>query len=319
MYSLGINQEDYNSDGEFIDKDSAYDSDENIKEDIITNSSITYCDFISRFNKFDAKCEDISLKTFENYNFCLNHYKVVLQYNGYVVEDLYINKGTDNFIYEDIFNIEIDKNIDHCNKYDNRLNMDLCLEEDINGVFICNNKIMSGEDLCQDHFDDQQSIIYENFDYDISDFIHIEKRVNKDNIYNSYHYVKDIINIEKKYFYNSLQIYVNNKYKLLLNRKINISKYKKKKKVKNNNIYKNEIYTLCCIDIDIFKENVINISENDRIQKIEEFINMERVDNNIRSKHAYNICRIFGCKFMTSKDFCNKHKIHDKDNFLNNK
>lgn len=90
---------------------------------------------------------------------------------------------------------EIIKNID---KYDNRLNIGLCLEE-YNREFICNNPIIPGDDLCQNHTDDQQTIIYEYFDYITDDILFIEKKLTKEYIQGTYFkYVIDIILIEKE-------------------------------------------------------------------------------------------------------------------------
>lgn len=77
-------------------------------ESIDSCSNIVYCDFIRRLNAFSVKCEEISSKSFENYNFCLNHYIFVLEHNGYIVENNYIITGIDEFVNEDIFNMDVD-------------------------------------------------------------------------------------------------------------------------------------------------------------------------------------------------------------------
>lgn len=63
------------------------------------------------------------------------------------------------------------------------------------------------------------------------------------------------------------------------------------------------------IDINIFNyETNIKSDKTYTIQTINEQIDRERVDDNIRFENAYNICKVFGCMFMTRKNFCSKHK-----------
>lgn len=77
--------------------------------------------------------------------------------------------------------------------------MSLCLEEDEYGVFICDNKVIPGEDLCKKHNDEQQTIIYEYFDYITYDILSIEKRFIREYIQNtSFQYVINLISIEEK-------------------------------------------------------------------------------------------------------------------------
>jgi hypothetical protein len=154
---------------------------------------------------------------------------------------------------------------------------------------------------------------------------------NYDNIFSNYYSNINISNIkiiDKKY---------KNIYPIkLYYGKISIFNFGTFKKCINECIYPAHMYGLCqkCLyveryqnkmkwpdyddhelfnmDIDIFKENIINTIEKDRIQKIEEFINMERIDDDIRNKNAYNICRIFGCMFITRYNFCNNHICYEK-------
>lgn len=109
-------------------------------------------------------------------------------------------EDNNNFINDDINNIDMDyynnknyDNISTINDIDIKFNMNLCLE------YECMNKSALYEDLCQDHIDEQQTIIYEYFDYDISDFIFIEKNIIKEYLYDrSLDYIKDIIYLEKE-------------------------------------------------------------------------------------------------------------------------
>lgn len=100
------------------------------------------------------------------------------------------------------------------NKYDNRLNIGLCLEE-LNNEFICNNKVIFGEDLCKHHNDEQQSVDNDGYIVDkklykkyISDVLYydnlyllnIERKIKKDYKKDiSYEYIIDIVNIEDKF------------------------------------------------------------------------------------------------------------------------
>jgi hypothetical protein len=71
------------------------------------------------------------------------------------------------------------------------------------------------------------------------------------------------------------------------------------------------------IDINIFKYNE-NIKEDDRLKKIIEYMNNERIDNNIRNKSAYNLCKVFECNFITRYNFCRNHIHYEKkENILN--
>lgn len=99
------------------------------------------------------------------------------------------------------------------NKYDYRSNMGLCLEE-LNNKFICNNKVIPGEDLCKYHNDEQQTVDSEGYILDkklykkyMSDLLYydnlyllnIERKIKKDFKKNiSYEYIIDIVNIEDK-------------------------------------------------------------------------------------------------------------------------
>lgn len=141
--------------------------------------------------------------------------------------------------------------------------MNLCLEYD------CMNKSAPYEDLCKYHVDEQQTIIYEYFDYDIKDFIYIENKINKDKIEESYYsYIKDIIKVENKILktFNDNIFYkkVEEKYKLYLFRKID-----KTGTILNSEIdYNKEIKILYNIDPDIFNsENKTDISNSDHFKK----------------------------------------------------
>lgn len=77
--------------------------------------------------------------------------------------------------------------------------MGLCLEEDEYGVFICDNRVISGEDLCKKHNEEQKSIIYEYYDYIINDILYIERKFMTEYIQDTYfQYIIDLINIEKE-------------------------------------------------------------------------------------------------------------------------
>lgn len=114
-----------------------------------------------------------------------------------------------NFIHEDIFNIDIDYYFDdyYINVYEDfdmefdiKDNMGLCLE------YYCFNIKEIDEDLCKHHVDEQKSIneVYYNLDediniYKIKDILNVEKRFIKEYIYYNYiDYVSNIINIENK-------------------------------------------------------------------------------------------------------------------------
>lgn len=132
---------------------------------------------------------------------------------------------------------EISKNID---RYDNRLNIGLCLEEDEYRVFICDNKVIYGEDLCKKHNDEQQTIDSEGYllYYDNLYLVNIENRFIKEYIQNiSYEYIIDIINIEYKFidkYKPDINVISFNGKVDYLNEKIEVFKFS----ISNNNIYK---------------------------------------------------------------------------------
>lgn len=99
--------------------------------------------------------------------------------------------------------------IEDSNKYDNRLAMDLCLEEDENGLFTCNNKLIPGDDFCKKHSYKSQTV-------DSEGYIKDEKLLIK-------YYVKEIINKYHIFDFNNIfntidkykekEVFYNNKYK----------------------------------------------------------------------------------------------------------
>lgn len=212
---------------------------------------------------------------------------------------------------------KIDENI---NKYDNRLNIGLCLEE-LNDEFICNNRVIPGEDLCNYHNDEQQSVdndgyiidkkIYKKYIsnllyYDNLYLINIEKNIIKEYIHDiSYEYIIDIINIENNYI-TSLKPDINIISFLgkvnYLEEKINVYKFP----ISDNNIYKH-IYDkyilyykhICNSDLNTRKQEPYKvymccIENGKQIFETISFVKFYKILNLIYSKnsiisHVYDI------------------------------
>lgn len=100
--------------------------------------------------------------------------------------------------------------IEYINKYDNRLSIGLCLEENNNGIFICNNKIIPGDDFCKEHSYESQTIDSEGY---IKDEQVYKKYISNLLYYDNLYLINIENNLDKNSKYREKEIFYNNKYK----------------------------------------------------------------------------------------------------------